>query len=108
MTTFTWTITNLYTIDLPSEAGYVVNALYNIDGVDGEYSASISGMQQFEADPEKPDFVPFADLTNEIVVGWVQEAMGEDAISNLYACVDGMIESEKNPPVSPTNAPLPW
>jgi len=106
--TYTWTITNLYTIDLPSEAGYVVTAIYVVEGVDGEYSASLNGMQQFEADPEKPDFVPYEDLTNEIVVGWVQEALGEDGVNNTYACIDGMIESEKNPPVSPVNTPLPW
>ena len=106
--TYTWTITNLYTLDLPTEAGYVVTAIYVVEGVDGEYSASLNGMQQFEADPEKPDFVPYEDLTNEIVVGWVQEALGEDGVNNTYACIDGMIESEKNPPVSPVNTPLPW
>jgi len=105
---YTWTITNLFTLDLPTEAGYVVNALYILEGVDGEYSASISGSQQFEANPEKPDFVPYEDLTNEIVVGWVQEALGEDGVGNMQACVDGQIESEKNPPVSPVETPLPF
>jgi hypothetical protein len=108
MTTYTWTITNLYTLDLPTESGYVVTALYVVEGVDGEYSASLSSSQQFEANPEKPDFVPYEDLTNEIVVGWVQEALGVDGVANLEACIQGQIDSLITPPVSPVNTPLPF
>jgi hypothetical protein len=52
-------------------------------------------------------FIPYADLTNTIVVGWIQSELGEDGVSNLEASVAGMINSEINPPVSPQNTPLP-
>jgi hypothetical protein len=52
-------------------------------------------------------FIPYADLTNTIVIGWIETQLGEDGVNNIQACIDGMINSEINPPVSPQNTPLP-
>jgi len=107
---YNWTVTNLYTIDEGTETDYVVTALYNVTGietVDGtEYTASLSNSAQFEV-TEGSTYIPYEDLTNEIVVGWIQSELGEDGVSNLEASVAGMINSEINPPVSPENTPLP-
>jgi hypothetical protein len=105
-TTYTWEVTNLYTI-ATTEPDYVVTALYNVTGVDGEYTASLSNSAQFEVSSEG-DFIPYADLTNEIIIGWVQEQLGVDGVANLEACIQGQIDSQINPPVSPENTPLPW
>jgi hypothetical protein len=107
MTTYTWAVTALYTQTIGTESDYVVIANYEVVGVDGEYTASLSNTARFSTESVS-EFIPYADLTNEIVVGWVQEALGEDGVSNTYACIDGMIESEKNPPVSPVSTPLPF
>ena len=42
MTTFTTTITAMYTVQQPDQ-NYVVNALWTVTGVDGEHTASIGG-----------------------------------------------------------------
>jgi hypothetical protein len=57
---------------------------------------------------EGSEFIPYADLTEEIVLGWIQEELGENGIISITACIDGQIASQKNPPVSPENTPLPW
>ena len=106
--TYTWTITNLYTIDTATESGYVVNALYVVEGTDGTHSATCGGSQQFVVDPNKPDYIPYADLTNDLVVSWIQDDLGVDGVNNIYANIDGQINSIINPPVSPMNTPLPW
>ena len=106
--TYNWTITNLYTVDLGSEPGYVVNALYVVEGSDGTYSATCQGSQQFVVNPDKPDYTPYADLTNDLVVSWIQADLGVDGVNNIYANIDGQIQSIINPPVSPMNTPLPW
>ena len=107
---YNWTVTNLYTLDEGTEKDYVVTALYNVTGietVDGtEYTASLSNSAQFEV-VQGATFIPYADLTNTIVVGWIQSQLGEDGVNNLQASVAGMINSEINPPVSPENTPLP-
>jgi len=111
MKNYTWTVTNLYTIDTDTETDYVVDAIYEIVGTEesgGEtYTASLSGTATFEV-VQGESFIPYADLTNAIVIGWVQDQLGVDGVSNYEASVGGMIDSEINPPVSPENTPLPF
>ena len=107
---YNWKVTNLYTIDEGTETDYVVIALYEVTGIEQsggvEYTASLSNSAQFEV-VQGATFIPYADLTNTIVVGWIQSQLGEDGVNNLQASVEGMINSEINPPVSPENTPLP-
>ena len=107
-TTYTWEVTNLYTVPATNEPDYVVTALYNVVGVDGDYSAELSNSAQFEVIEDQPDFTPYADLTEAQVVGWIQTQLGPDGVANLEACIQGQIDSQINPPVSPENTPLPW
>jgi len=102
MTTFTTTITNMYTMQTP-DPDYVVNALWQVTGVDGEYTASIQGNTQFTSQ-QGPDFIPYADLTEATVIGWIPESQ----ITSAQACVQGQIDSMITPPISPANTPLPW
>ena len=102
-TTYTTTVTNLYTI--PNPAGYVVNAIFTVTGTDGTNTASIGGNCQFT--PEVgATIIQFDQLTQAQVITWINEAT--DNQSNYYANIDGQIASMINPPVSPANTPLPW
>ena len=103
MTTFTTTITSMYTLDTP-DPGYVVNALWQVTGVSGEYTASIGGNTQFNSADQEGAIVPYASLTEAIVIGWIPES----AIASAQACVQGQIDSMITPPVSPANTALPW
>jgi hypothetical protein len=103
MTTFTTTITSMYTLDTP-DPGYVVNALWQVTGVDGEYTASIGGNTQFNSADQEGAFIPYDQLTEATVIGWIPES----AITSAQACVQGQIDSMITPPVSPENTPLPW
>ena len=108
-TTYTWEVTNLYTMPVSAqEQDYVVTALYNVTGVDGEYSASLSNSAQFEVVADKPNYIPYADLTEAQIIEWIVEGLGVDGVANIEACIQGQIDSEINPPVSPENTPLPW
>ena len=102
MTTFTTTVTAMYTLQTP-DPDYVVNALWQVTGVDGEYTASIGGNTQFTSQ-QGPDFIPYADLTEATVIGWIPESQ----ITSAQACVQGQIDSMITPPISPANTPLPW
>ena len=103
MTNFTTTITSMYTLDTP-DPGYVVNALWQVTGVDGEYTASIGGNTQFNSADQEGAFIPYDQLTEATVIGWIPES----AITSAQACVQGQINSLITPPVSPANTPLPW
>jgi hypothetical protein len=103
MTTFTTTITSMYTLDTP-DPGYVVNVLYQVTGVDGANTASIGGNTQFNSADQVGPVTPYASLTESIVIGWIPES----AITSAQQCVQGQIDSMITPPVSPANTALPW
>ena len=100
-TTYTWTVDQMYTLDTP-EPGFVVNVLWTLTGVDGQYTASIDGNSQFTM--QEGTFIPYDQLTQATVIGWIPA----DQIASAQACVQGQIDSMITPPVSPQNTPLPW
>ena len=103
MTTFTTTIQSMYTLDSP-DPGYVVNVLWEVTGVDGQYTASIAGNTQFNSADQQGAFIPYDQLTPQVVIGWIPQ----NQIESAQACVQGQIDSMISPPVSPQNTPLPW
>jgi hypothetical protein len=106
MTNFTWVVNTLYTQTIENEQNYVVTAYYDVTGTDGAYVSSLSNIAQFSTASVSP-FIPYEDLTNEIVVGWIQNELTPDGVENIYACIQGQIDSQINPPVTPENTPLP-
>jgi len=62
MTTFTTTITAMYTLQQP-DPNYVVNAKWKVTGVDGQYIADIEGNTQFNSADQQGSVIPYADLT---------------------------------------------
>ena len=103
MTTFTTTITSMYTLQQP-DPNYVVNVLWTLTGVDGANTASIGGNTQFNSADQVGPVTPYASLTESIVIGWIPA----EQIASAQACVQGQINSMITPPVSPTSQSLPW
>jgi hypothetical protein len=95
--TYNW---NCRTVDVhPQESGEE-NVVYNVHwiltGVSGPYSATSIGTQLVKVDPEK-EFIPFDELTNDIVVEWTKEAMGEDEVSAIEQSVSNQVSELENP-----------
>ena len=102
-TSFSTTITSMYTLQTP-DPDYVVNALWEVTGVDGINTASIGGNTQFNSADQVGPVTPYASLTESIVLSWIPES----AITSAQQCVQGQIDSMITPPVSPANTALPW
>jgi hypothetical protein len=91
-TTFTWAIAQL---ERETADGFVFVAHYNIAANDGTYSSSAYGSVGFER-PET--LVPFADLTEEQVIGWVKEALGGDEkVTEIQAALQAQLDEQRNP-----------
>ena len=103
MTTFVTTITAMFTVQQP-DPNYVVIAKWKVTGVDGQYTSYIEGNTTFDSSQQQGAVVPYADLTEAIVIGWISES----DIASAQACVQGQINSLITPPVSPQNTALPW
>ena len=91
---------NCKTVDVhPQEEGetdVVYNVHWIVSGVDGDYSANCIGTQVVPLS-EGGTFIPFEDLTNEIVVEWTKEAMGEEQVTQVEASIASQIEDQINP-----------
>ena len=103
-TTFNWVITAMDCVPQTAEgANYVITAHWTCNGVDGDYAGSVYSTCSFPV-VQEPDFVPYADLTQDEVLGWCW-ANGVDKTAT-EAAVQTQIDNAKNPPV--TQPPLPW
>jgi hypothetical protein len=108
MTQYNWTVTQLYTETIEGNSDYVVTAVYDVVGVDGDYTASLTNNNAQFSTADVTTFIPYEDLTEAIVLGWIKETLGENGIISIEACIQGQIDSQINPPQAPVNTPLPW
>jgi hypothetical protein len=83
----------------------VTTAHWTLTTIDGEYVGSAYGSASFTLDPEA-EFIPFADLTETTIIGWVKNHIGEEQVEVLENSVTKQIEEQKNPPI--VKPALPW
>ena len=96
--TYTW---DCKTVDVypnhDNESDVVYNVHWRLNAVSdqqdaegNDYTASSYGTHGVNAD-DITNFVPFADLTNDLVTGWVTTGMGEDEVASLKSGLDAQI-----------------
>ena len=97
-TTTTWNIAQLerHTAD-----GIVYTAHYTVDANDGTYSAGAYGSVGLEQ-PNPNNIIPYANLTPEIVIGWVQDKLN---VAEIEAALQAQLD-EQHAPSKATG--LPW
>ena len=95
----TWTIANL---ERNLSDGGVTVAHWRVTEVDGDYSASSYGTVGFTPDASDPSFVPYDNLTESDVLGWVWAEVDQAATE---AALTADIEAQKNPV---TADGMPW
>lgn len=97
MITYDW---NCKTVDVHPQEDEQTDVVYNVHwivtGTDGDYSSNAIGTQIVPLS-EGGAFIPFEDLTNEVVVEWTKEAMGEETVESIEAGIASQIESLINP-----------
>ncbi len=97
MITYNW---NCRTVDVHPQENGEENVVYNVHwiltGVSETYSATNIGTQLVKVDPDK-EFIPFDELTNDIVVEWTKEAMGENVVEAVEQSVSEQILELETP-----------
>ena len=103
MTEFNWIIEQMWVKPVSDNlTDVVITAAWRCNGTDGTYNATVYSTASF-AQPEG-DFTPYADLTQEQVLGWVW-ASGVDKDS-AEAAVAQQIQNQIDPPI--ISPKLPW
>ena len=107
--TYTWTPNQL--IGYPvfdGQTDVVTRAFYTVLADDGEgHTADYSNFAYTPLDPSVP-FIPYVDLTPEIVIGWVKSALGPEAVAAIEESLAIVIQRQVTPPPEPEVLPLPW
>jgi hypothetical protein len=94
---FNWQVVQM---DRLTSDGFVVTVHYTVNAVDGDYTASTYGTVGYTQ--EDKSYTPFASLTKEQVIGWVQDSLGQATVEEALAA---QIEAQKNPV---QESGLPW
>jgi hypothetical protein len=87
---------NLHIVQLERSLpdGVVFTAHWIASLTEDEHIASTYGSVELEQkDPSDPDFIPFDDLTEEVVIGWVQAKIGDE----IEATLNRHMQALKNP-----------
>ncbi len=104
MITYEW---NCRTVDVYPQNEGETNVVYNVhwavigtlEGADDEslpITAFANGTQLINVDSEV-EFIPFENLTNEIVVEWTKDTMGEDQVQGIEDVIASQIAELENP-----------
>ena len=65
------------------EDGGVIEVSYSATTSSGEASVYNGGQVTLEYDASDSKFVPLSDLTEEVVMGWVKDSLGEEVVSEM-------------------------
>jgi len=100
--TYTWHIAQL---ERETSDGYVFTAHYTVDAKsdDAVYSAGAYGSLGLER-PEG-DLIPYSELTEDVVVAWVLQKLGDEKVLEIHAGLDSQINEQRSPNKA---AGVPW
>jgi len=108
MATKTWQVN---TLQRELADGYVSKVIYRVNGEDGTYKFRATG----EVNLPKPDtLVPYADLTEATVLGWVKAKLNDqkdedgktiDQVTAIETAVENGVNEQKTPT---TGVGKPW
>jgi hypothetical protein len=99
--TYSWGVAQL---ERQLSDGVVYTVHYTISADDGTYASSAYGSLGLEA-PEEESLIPYAQLTPEIVTGWVKDKFGDEKVAEIEAALAAQIEQQRTPT---TGTGLPW
>ena len=100
--TKTWQVN---TLQRELTTGYVSKVIYRVIGTDDTYTTRATG----EVDLEKPEtLIPYKDLTEETVIGWVKAKLDADKAGTV-AAIETAVENGVNEQKTPTTGVgKPW
>lgn len=104
--TYTWAVTGMKVTTVGTESDYVVQTYWTKTGTDENgNTGTFSGATPLDPNPDQPDFIPYDQLTQEIVIGWIQPVV----TGSYEEHVNGVIAEQIALKIDPVTQPdLPW
>lgn len=107
MTVYTWKIHSVVKRTIQETSDVVFNVVWEKFGLDDDgYSGSVKSSVSFEIDGiDSSSFITYDQLTEEIVVSWVKNAIDENAINQS---IEQEIEKARSHWMQVDEEHLPW
>jgi len=106
MITYSWTITALNSYpEYMGNQDVVFTIFATYTGTDGTYSSDIHLSQALVLDSDAT-YTPYADLTEQQVLGWLLAALTPLQIDQMQSKITAQIIADNQPPF--VQLPLPW
>jgi len=101
---YTWNVSTVDTKTIDSNDDVIFNVHWRLNAEDdanqddegNNWTASVYGTQSLDTS-DLSDFINFDSVTSSQVQGWVEAAMGEEAVQGLKDGLDANIADQKNP-----------
>ena len=92
----TWKVSAMdYTVSQDGHTNVVNTVHWRVSKEDGDNSGSSYGTVGLEA--PSGSFVEWADVTEEMAVGWAKAALGDDQVAATEAAIDAQIAEKATP-----------
>jgi len=105
-TTYNWSVIQMDAYpERDGKTDVVFTIHWTLSGSEAGFVGSAYGAQNVTIDLDAP-FTPYADLTQEQVIGWVKAAMGAERVTAIETGVANQINEQIVPSV--VTPPLPW
>ncbi len=109
-TTYTWDVNQLQR--RPAD-GIVLVVDFTVYASDGTYSANQYFQAGLAVPAEGDTVIPYADLTADVIIGWVKSALdtseeeedGRNRVAEIEAMLQARIDEQRTPPLA---SGLPW
>jgi len=96
----------ILTLERHSSDGLVITAHWEaIKESEGKQARVYGSIGLPIKDPSDPSFIPFDELTEDVVLSWVDAALGAEQVAAYEANLDAQLDALINPPVL---TGMPW
>ena len=95
MTIFTWSVD---TLERHTADGIVYAVHYRVNAADDAYSSGAYGSVGLEAPADGDPVIPYADLTEDTVIGWTKDALGGDEkVTEIQDALQRQLDEQRTP-----------
>ena len=102
---YEWFIDQIKTLQTP-EPNFVTHVNWRVMATkEGEKAVSQGGITLGKV---SETFVPYEQLTETIVIGWVKDTLGENMVNDIIESLKEQLEPSKPIIETPQQKPLPW
>lgn len=92
-------------LESTQQDGGVIKAYWLVRLEQDGHQATASGSTEFKPDPDATEFVPYENLTEQNIIDWVKEKLGQEKLAAISTDLDAQIAHKKTQGIVRN---LPW